>query len=117
MPDARDSPARPQTQHGGRRKDHAMIAQASDMRYFESALEIVGNTPLVRLNRVMDDASCLVLAKIEFVNPGGSVKDRPAVAMLREAERDGSLGPGSTIVEATSGNTGVGLAMAAAIRG
>jgi cystathionine beta-synthase len=95
-----------------------MITQAStDMHYFENALEIVGNTPLVRLHRVMDDAPCLVLAKIEFVNPGGSVKDRPAVAMLREAEREGSLRPGATIVEATSGNTGVGLAMAAAIRG
>jgi cystathionine beta-synthase len=85
--------------------------------YFESALEAVGRTPLVRLQRVVDDASCLVLAKVEYVNPGGSVKDRPAVAMIREAEEQGLLGPGSTIVEATSGNTGTGLAMAAAIRG
>jgi len=87
------------------------------LQYAESAIEMVGKTPLVRLNRVMDDAPCLVLAKVEYVNPGGSVKDRPAVAMLREAERAGKLGPGATIVEATSGNTGVGLAMAAAIRG
>jgi cystathionine beta-synthase len=86
-------------------------------QYFDSALDVVGNTPLVRLNRVMDDARCLVLAKVEYVNPGGSVKDRPAVAMLRAAEKDGLLKPGATIVEATSGNTGVGLAMAAAIRG
>ena len=78
---------------------------------------MVGRTPLVRLNRVTDGAPCLVLAKVEYVNPGGSVKDRPAVAMLREAERDGLLRPGATIVEATSGNTGVGLAMAAAIKG
>jgi cystathionine beta-synthase len=86
-------------------------------RYLESALDAVGNTPLVRLRRVVDDAQCLVLAKVEYVNPGGSVKDRPAVAMIRDAEAAGLLGPGSTIVEATSGNTGTGLAMAAAIRG
>jgi len=65
----------------------------------------------------VDDAACLVLAKVEYVNPGGSVKDRPAVAMLRDAEDAGMLKAGSTIVEATSGNTGTGLAMAAAIRG
>ncbi len=87
------------------------------LRYAENALDVVGNTPLVRLNRVIDGAGCLVLAKIEYVNPGGSVKDRPAVAMLRDAERSGVLKARATIVEATSGNTGVGLAMAAAIRG
>jgi cystathionine beta-synthase len=87
------------------------------LQYFESALDAVGRTPLVRLRRVVDDAKCLVLAKVEYVNPGGSVKDRPAVAMLREAEDAGLLHAGSTIVEATSGNTGTGLAMAAAIRG
>jgi len=85
--------------------------------YFESALEAVGRTPLVRLRRVVDGAPCLVLAKVEYVNPGGSVKDRPAVAMILDAEERGLLRPGSTIVEATSGNTGTGLAMAAAIRG
>jgi cystathionine beta-synthase len=95
-----------------------MIAGASArVRYFDNALEMVGNTPLVRLHRVIDGARCLVLAKVEYVNPGGSIKDRPAVTMLREAERDGVLKPGATVVEATSGNTGVGLAMAAAIRG
>jgi cystathionine beta-synthase len=86
-------------------------------QYFESALEAVGRTPLIRLRRVIDGAKCLVLAKVEYVNPGGSVKDRPAVAMLRDAEERGLLKPGATIVEATSGNTGTGLAMAAAIRG
>ncbi len=85
--------------------------------YFENALEAIGRTPLVKLNKVVDDAACLVLAKVEYVNPGGSVKDRPAVAMLDEAERQGLLRPGGTIVEPTSGNTGTGLAMAAAIRG
>ncbi len=87
------------------------------LRYFESALDAVGNTPLIRLRRVVDDTSALVLAKVEYVNPGGSVKDRPAVHMIREAEERGFLQPGATIVEATSGNTGTGLAMAAAIRG
>jgi cystathionine beta-synthase len=91
--------------------------QERGLQYFESALDAVGRTPLVRLRRVVDEAKCLVLAKVEYVNPGGSVKDRPAVAMLREAEESGLLHAGSTIVEATSGNTGTGLAMAAAIRG
>ncbi len=87
------------------------------MTYHQNALEAVGHTPLVRLNRVTDGARCLVLAKVEYVNPGGSVKDRPAVAMIADAERRGILKPGATIIEATSGNTGTGLAMAAAIRG
>jgi cystathionine beta-synthase len=94
-----------------------MVSDSRKASYFESALDAVGRTPLVRLRRVVDDAACLVLAKIEYVNPGGSVKDRPAVAMILEAEERGVLRPGSTIVEATSGNTGTGLAMAAAIRG
>ncbi|HET9029003.1 MAG TPA: cystathionine beta-synthase [Candidatus Aquilonibacter sp.] len=85
--------------------------------YCENALEAIGNTPLIKLNKVTDGAECLVLAKVEYMNPGGSVKDRPAVAMLDEAERAGLLKPGGTIVEPTSGNTGSGLAMAAAIRG
>ncbi|MDQ2858454.1 MAG: pyridoxal-phosphate dependent enzyme, partial [Candidatus Eremiobacteraeota bacterium] len=93
------------------------ITAARRAQYFESALEAVGRTPLIRLRRVVDDAACLVLAKVEYVNPGGSVKDRPAVAMIREAEQSGVLKAGATIVEATSGNTGTGLAMAAAIRG
>ncbi|MGR4064326.1 MAG: cystathionine beta-synthase [Vulcanimicrobiaceae bacterium] len=85
--------------------------------FAQNALEAVGHTPLVRLNKVTDDAACLVLAKVEYVNPGGSVKDRPAIAMLDAAEASGMLKPGGTIVEPTSGNTGTGLAMAAAIRG
>jgi cystathionine beta-synthase len=85
--------------------------------YFENALKAIGNTPLVKLNKVTDGAECLVLAKVEYMNPGGSVKDRPAVAMLDAAEAAGLLKPGGTIVEPTSGNTGTGLAMAAAIRG
>jgi cystathionine beta-synthase len=85
--------------------------------YFNNALEAIGNTPLVKLNKVTDGAECLVLAKVEYMNPGGSVKDRPAISMLDAAENEGLLKPGGTIVEPTSGNTGTGLAMAAAIRG
>ncbi len=81
-----------------------------------SLLDLVGGTPLVRLDRIGRDLSCHLLAKLEFLNPGGSVKDRPAVAMIDAAEADGRLEPGGTIVEPTSGNTGVGLAIVAARR-
>jgi cystathionine beta-synthase len=80
-------------------------------------IDLVGNTPLLRLNRVTDGAAPLVLAKVEYFNPGGSVKDRIAVKMVEAAERDGLLRPGGTIVEPTSGNTGVGLALVAQARG
>jgi cystathionine beta-synthase len=83
----------------------------------DSLLDLVGNTPLVRMRRVGRDLECDLLAKVELVNPGGSVKDRPAVAMIDAAERDGLLHPGGTIVEPTSGNTGAGLAIVAAQRG
>ena len=83
----------------------------------DSLLDLVGNTPLVRLGRVGAHLRCDLLAKVELFNPGGSVKDRPAVAMIDAAERDGLLRPGGTIVEPTSGNTGVGLAIVAAQRG
>lgn len=85
--------------------------------YYESILETVGHTPLVKLNSVTSGLDCLVLAKVEFFNPGGSVKDRIGWPIIEEAERSGRLKPGGTIVEATSGNTGVGLAIAAALRG
>jgi len=87
------------------------------MQIAESVLDLVGNTPLVKLRRVAAGLPCPVVAKIEMVNPGGSVKDRPAIAMIDAAERDGLLKPGGTIVEPTSGNTGVGLAIVAAQRG
>jgi cystathionine beta-synthase len=79
--------------------------------------DLVGETPLVRLDRIGHDLDCHLLAKLELLNPGGSVKDRPALAMIDAAERDGLLQPGGTIVEPTSGNTGVGLALIAARRG
>jgi cystathionine beta-synthase len=83
----------------------------------KTILDAIGGTPLVRLNRVTQGLAPEVYAKVELVNPGGSVKDRIAVAMIDEAERTGKLRPGGTIIEATSGNTGVGLAMVAAVRG
>lgn len=87
------------------------------MRYSPTILDTIGDTPLVRLNSVTSGLSCLVLAKAEFFNPGGSIKDRIGWTIIEDAERDGRLQPGGTIVEATSGNTGVGLAIAAAIKG
>ena len=83
----------------------------------ESVLDIVGNTPLVRLNRVVPDRAAEVLGKMESLNPGGSVKDRIALSMIEAAERDGVIKPGDTIVEPTSGNTGIGLAMVCAVKG
>jgi cystathionine beta-synthase len=87
------------------------------MEVADSLLDLVGDTPLVRLGRIGRDLRCDLLAKAEMFNPGGSVKDRPAVAMIDAAERDGLLEPGGTIVEPTSGNTGAGLAIVAAQRG
>jgi cystathionine beta-synthase len=87
------------------------------VQYSESVLDTVGRTPLVRLRHVARGLSVPVLAKMEMFNPGGSVKDRIGLAMVEAAERDGRLKPGGTIVECTSGNTGMGLAMVAAVRG
>ncbi|OGL04797.1 MAG: cysteine synthase A [Candidatus Rokubacteria bacterium RIFCSPLOWO2_02_FULL_68_19] len=86
-------------------------------RVAASVLELVGNTPLVRLNKLPKPGGATILAKLESLNPAGSVKDRIAVSMIGDAERRGLLRPGSTIVEPTSGNTGIGLAMVAAVRG
>ena len=83
----------------------------------ESVLELVGGTPLVRLNRVVPAGSAAIYGKLESMNPGGSVKDRIALAMIEDAERSGRLKPGTTIIEPTSGNTGIGLAMVAAVKG
>jgi cystathionine beta-synthase len=87
------------------------------VRYAESVADLVGNTPLVRLSRVTDGIAATVLAKVEYFNPGGSSKDRIARNIIDAAERDGMLRPGGTIVEPTSGNTGVGLALVALQRG
>ena len=87
------------------------------MRYYSSVLETIGNTPLVRLSRLFAGSRGLVLAKLEMFNPGGSVKDRIGQKMIEDAESRGALKPGGTIVEPTSGNTGMGLAMVGAIKG
>ena len=87
------------------------------MNIYDDVTQLVGNTPLVRLNRVVGDAGATVLAKLEFYNPANSVKDRIGVAMIDAAEASGQLQPGGAIVEATSGNTGIALAMVGAARG
>jgi cystathionine beta-synthase len=87
------------------------------MQVYDSLIDLVGNTPLVRLHSVTAGISATVLAKIEYLNPGGSVKDRIALLMVQDAEERGLIGPGGTIVEPTSGNTGVGLALVAVQRG
>ncbi|MCX5200779.1 cystathionine beta-synthase [Streptomyces sp. NBC_00237] len=87
------------------------------MRFHDSMISLVGNTPLVKLNRVTEGIQATVLAKVEYFNPGGSVKDRIAVRMIEAAEQSGALQPGGTIVEPTSGNTGVGLAIVAQQKG
>jgi cystathionine beta-synthase len=93
------------------------LATSDALRVYDNILEAVGKTPLVRLNRIGRGLPCPVYAKIEFLNPGGSVKDRIGLSMIAEAERSGRLRPGGTVVESTSGNTGVGLAIACAIKG
>lgn len=87
------------------------------MTAYSNILGVVGRTPLIRLNRVASGVTSPIYVKAEFLNPGGSVKDRVGLAMIEAAERDGRLRPGATIVEATAGNTGVGLALAAAVKG
>jgi len=87
------------------------------MRFAKNILETIGNTPLVRLNKITADVPGMVLAKVESFNPGNSVKDRMALKMVQDAEADGRLQPGGTIVEGTSGNTGMGLALAAIVKG
>jgi cystathionine beta-synthase len=87
------------------------------MQYQENILGIIGNTPLIRINKVIEDIPALVLVKLETVNPGHSIKDRMALKMLLDAEARGDISPGGTIIECTSGNTGMGLAIAGAVRG
>src|SRR6187402_167719 len=87
------------------------------MAYFENILQTIGNTPMVKLNKIVADLPCTVYAKIETTNPGNSIKDRMAVKMIEDAEKAGLLKPGGTIIEGTSGNTGMGLAIAAVIKG
>ena len=85
--------------------------------FYRDVTECIGGTPLVRLSRILPEGSAKVFAKVESKNPGGSVKDRICLNMIREAENAGRLKPGGTIVEPTSGNTGIGLALVSAVRG
>jgi len=109
------------TDHAGAPIDGVEVCPIADpgppMDVVDSVIELIGRTPMVRLDRIGRDLPCHLLAKLEYFNPGGSVKDRPALEMLNAAEAEGLLGRGSTIVEPTSGNTGVALAMVAAQRG
>lgn len=87
------------------------------MDYRNNILETIGNTPMVKLNKVVDGIDCLVLGKIETFNPGHSTKDRMALKMVEDAEIAGRIKPGGTFIECTSGNTGMGIALAAAVKG
>lgn len=89
----------------------------TEMKVANSVSELIGQTPIVKLNRLVEEDSAEVYVKLEFMNPGSSVKDRIGLAMIEAAEKDGTLKPGDTIVEPTSGNTGIGLAMVAAAKG
>lgn len=93
------------------------LITSNELRVYDNILEAIGKTPLVRLNRIGRGIPCPIYAKLEFMNPGGSVKDRIGLTMIAEAEQNGRLKPGGTVVESTSGNTGVGLAIACAIKG
>src|SRR6185436_12898767 len=97
----------------GVRSGHSLCG----MEYYESVADLVGNTPLVKLGSVAAGVPATVLAKVEYFNPGGSVKDRIAARMIEAAEASGELMPGGTIVEPTSGNTGIGLAIVAQAKG
>ena len=82
-----------------------------------SMLDIVGKTPIVKLGKIGAELNCQLFAKCEFLNPGGSLKDRIGVRMIEEAEQEGRIKPGDTLIEPSSGNTGIGLALAAAVKG
>src|SRR5206468_5085855 len=105
--------------HATTRCDMAIMEPSAsvDTQILNNVMEAIGNTPLIRINKLAQGFKPAVLAKVEYFNPGGSVKDRIGPAMIEDAERRGLLKPGGTIVEATSGNTGVGVAIAAAVRG
>lgn len=94
-----------------------MLKDMKSVRHHDTILSTIGGSPLIRINKLSSGYKGLILAKVEYFNPGGSVKDRIGVDMIEEAEREGRLKPGGTIVEATSGNTGLGLAIAAAVKG
>ena len=87
------------------------------MQAYDDVIDAIGNTPLIKLRRISEATGCTILGKAEFLNPGGSVKDRPARHMILEAEKRGELRAGGVVVESTAGNTGIGLALVANARG
>src|ERR1700742_3980978 len=89
------------------------ITKLNTMKVCKNILDTIGNTPLVKLNKITKDLPCDVYTKVETFNPGNSIKDRMAIKMIEDAEKDGRLKPGGTIIEGTSGNTGMGLAIGA----
>ncbi|MGH6631024.1 MAG: PLP-dependent cysteine synthase family protein, partial [Burkholderiales bacterium] len=92
-------------------------AEAAHLRIADDITQLVGETPMLRLRRVVPAGAAEVFAKLEYLNPGGSVKDRAAIGMIRRAEEEGRLKPGATLIEATAGNTGIGLALIGVNRG
>ena len=97
--------------------EHQKKEAVTTSKIYNSILDVVGGTPLVRLNRLTADLKCTVLAKLEAQNPGGSVKDRISLNMIREAEKQGLITKKTVIIEPTSGNTGIGLAIVSAVKG
>jgi len=94
-----------------------LLCKTQEVDYKNNVLETIGNTPLIKLNKVCEELPCLVLAKVETFNPGNSIKDRMALKMVEDAEKAGLIKPGGTIIECTSGNTGMGIALAASVKG
>src|SRR3970040_836856 len=94
-----------------------MLKDLKKIQYYENVLQTIGQTPLIKLNKITLGYKAAIFAKAEYFNPGGSVKDRIGMEIIEDSEREGTLKPGGTIIEATSGNTGMGLAIAAAVKG
>src|SRR5574339_435344 len=99
------------------RTHDSRLTLGSRMKPLNSVLDSIGNTPLIRLKRASEETGCTILGKAEFLNPGQSVKDRAALAIVEDAEKKGQLRPGGVIVEGTAGNTGIGLALVGAAKG
>ncbi len=96
---------------------NSIFAQQFKIMWLNNILETIGNTPMIKLNKITKDLPCTILAKVDYFNPGNSIKDRMALKMIEVAEKEGKLKPGGTIIECTSGNTGMGLALAACVKG
>src|SRR6202023_1022565 len=107
----------PRQSCGARQRCSDSTGKGGEMQFSPGVVEAIGNTPLIKLNRASAETGCTILGKAEFMNPGQSVKDRPARQIILEAEKRGEIKPGGLVVEATAGNTGIGLALVANARG